>query len=150
MLSRLPSQLVVYNYTHMTANLQHSRQQAETTFQEVTDTIYTYMKERDWDQQPSRSLAISIALEAGELLEHFQWSDKSRGTTDEIAAELADILIYAFHFAIVENIDIPGAMMEKLEKQAKKYPAKKFKGKAGKQRNDAWLKAKLSYKKDGL
>lgn len=124
--------------------------QTDTTFQQMADTIRTYMKERDWHDQPSRSLAISIALEAGELLEHFQWSDKAKGNKEELAAELADILIYAFHFASVQHIDIPGAMQQKLAKQAKKYPAKAFKGKTGDERNDAWLRAKLAHRKEGL
>ncbi len=123
---------------------------SDMTFQQMSDIIYAYLKERDWQIQPSRDIAISISLEASELLEHFQWSETPTGNKDDLASELADILIYSFQFAAMQGIDIPRAMQQKLEKSAQKYPAHVFKGKAHNERHDAWLQAKLAHRKEGL
>ena len=125
-------------------------QQSDATFQSVSDMIYQHLAERDWQDGPARGLAISIALEASELVEHYQWSDNPVGTPDELAEELADIFIYAFQFAQVNNIDIPQAISKKLEKAARKYPAEKFKGKTAEEREKNWLESKLNHQKEGL
>lgn len=127
-----------------------SSKQTDATFQEVLDKIWHHLEERDWDTLPSRSLAISISLEANELLEHYQWNDKAVGDKEALAGELADILIYSFNFAERNGIDIPQAIEKKLAKTAKKYPASDFKGKYGATREKAWLDAKLNHKKEGL
>lgn len=124
--------------------------QSNTTFDEVCQTLWQYLNEREWQDNPSRALAISIALEASELLEHYQWHDESVGDHDALASELADIFIYAFQFAMKNDIDIADAIHGKLEKAAKKYPAKIFKGKTPEERSAAWIDAKLHYKKDSL
>lgn len=123
---------------------------SDITFQEISDQIYNHLKERDWHNNQSRGLAISIALEAAELLEHYQWQDDSVGSKDDLAAEMADIFIYAFQLAQNNNIDIPKAIIAKLEKTAKKYPAKDFKGKNEAEQNKAWLENKLKHRKEGL
>lgn len=120
------------------------------TFQEISDRIRKYLEDRDWDSNPSQSLAISVALEAAELLEHYQWTDKPVGDKDAIAAELADVFIYAFQIAQNENIDIPQAIINKLEKAAKKYPAEDFKGKDSAEQQKAWIENKLKHQKQGL
>ncbi len=124
--------------------------QSDIGFNELSKLIFEHLKERDWLDNSSRSLAISIVLEAAELLEHYQWSEKSVGNKAELGEELADIFIYAFEFAQNEGIDIPAAISKKLKTVAKKYPPKDFKGKSPKQKNDAWLDAKLKHKKKGL
>ncbi len=124
--------------------------QSDTTFQDVSDSIYKHLAERDWQDKPSRGLAISIALEANELLEHYQWGDEPVGSHNDIAEELADIFIYAFQFAHTNEIDIPKAIEKKLEKAAKKYPAEKFKGKSAEERERNWLESKLNHRKAGL
>ncbi len=124
--------------------------QSDYTFQQILDSIYTCLEERDWHEQDTRSLAISISLEAAELLEHYQWSDTPVGSKEDLASELADILIYAFNFASREGIDIPEAILAKLEKQKKKYPAEDFKHTHGEDTRKAWLKAKLRHQKEGL
>jgi NTP pyrophosphatase (non-canonical NTP hydrolase) len=121
-------------------------QQSDIAFEEISQKIIQHIKERDWTRDP-RSLAISIALESNELLEHYQWSDTPVGSKAELAEELADIFIYGFQFAQIHNIDIPAAMIAKLEKAGKKYPADKFKGKSGEERNKAWLQSKAQFKK---
>jgi NTP pyrophosphatase (non-canonical NTP hydrolase) len=124
--------------------------QSDVTFEEISQRIWQHLYERDWHKNPSRGLAISIALEANELLEHYQWQNESVGNNEELAEELADIFIYAFEFAHAEGIDIPAAIENKLQKAAKKYPAKNFKGKTGEERNQAWLQSKLNHRKTGL
>ena len=137
------------------ANTATTHQNAETTqstktFAEIGDTITEYMIARDWLKNSSRSLATSIVLEAGELLEHYQWSDTPVGSQQELGEELADIMIYAFQFAHINNIDIADAMLKKLEKTKKKYPAEAFKGKSGDEMKEAWMQAKLNHHKEGL
>lgn len=124
--------------------------QSSTSFAEIEQIITTYLQERDWLGNPSRGLATSIALEAGELLEHYQWSEEPTGNNRELAAELADIFIYAFQFAHANNIDIAQAIIDKLEITKKKYPAEAFKNKSDAEKHDAWLTAKLNHRKTGL
>jgi len=124
--------------------------QSDISFEEINQRIYQHLVERDWHGKPARGLAISIALEASELVEHYQWKDEPVGSAEEIAEELADVLIYAFQFAQINNIDMPTAILKKLEKAALKYPAEKFKGKTDKEREKAWLDSKLNHQKRGL
>src|SRR3989344_3815029 len=121
--------------------------QSNTTFEEVNQQIQKHLEERDWHNNPARGLAISIALDANELLEHYQWHDKPVGNKEELAEELADIFIYAFQFAQIKNIDIAVAISKKLEKMAKKYPAEHFKAKNTEERTKAWLEDKLKHQK---
>lgn len=124
--------------------------QSDASFETMNQIILTHLEERDWLGNPARGLAISIALEANELLEHYQWSDEPVGGKDAVAEELADILIYAFEFAQANDIDIFEAMKAKLAKAAKKYPAEAFKGRTGEERRAAWAEAKKNYKKEGI
>ncbi|HSW74364.1 MAG TPA: nucleotide pyrophosphohydrolase [Candidatus Saccharimonadales bacterium] len=121
-----------------------------TTFADVDNRIHAYLEARDWLYNSPRSVAISIALEATELLEHYQWSEKPVGDTQALGEELADVLIYCFQFAHIQGIDLASAIEQKLQKAAKKFPAEAFKGKSGDQLADAWKTAKLNYKKEGL
>lgn len=119
------------------------------TFEQVQETVMRHMRERHWDEiNTSRGLAISISLEANELLEYYQWNEENFGNKEDLASELADILIYAIHFADKNDIDILPAVMKKLEKSAKKYPVELFQTKDVAKRNKAWHKAKVNYKKD--
>ncbi|HYG84034.1 MAG TPA: nucleotide pyrophosphohydrolase [Verrucomicrobiae bacterium] len=124
--------------------------QSDMTFEEISQIIWDHQVQRDWQRNPPRALAISIALEANELLEHYQWQDEPVGKKDELAAELADILIYAFQFAHRYDIDIPKAISAKLEKAAEKYPAEHFKGKTSDEQQKVWLQQKTGYTKKGL
>lgn len=124
--------------------------QQSITLEEINQIIWKHLEERDWHKNESRGLAISLSLEAGELLEHYQWNDRPVGGTEAVAEELADVLIYAFQIAQQNHIDIAGHIQKKLKKAAQKYPATAFKGKTGKDQSDAWLQHKISYKKEGL
>lgn len=65
--------------------------------------------------QTPRNLAISLSLEASEVLEHFQWHEETRDT-EELAGELADVALYLLQLASVSNIDLENAILAKLEK----------------------------------
>ena len=86
-----------------------------------------FNKERDWDQFHSlENLAKSISIEAGELLDCFQWNnnyDKSA-----VCEELADVLTYCIMLADKLDVSIDDIVLEKLEKTKKKYPVDKAKG----------------------
>jgi NTP pyrophosphatase (non-canonical NTP hydrolase) len=124
--------------------------QSDATFEEVNQQVWKHLEERDWHNNPARGLAISIALEANELLEHYQWQDEPVGSQEELAEELADIFIYAFEFAQANNIDIPQAITKKLAKAAIKYPAEHFKARSNDDRRRLWLEDKMKHRKAGL
>lgn len=124
--------------------------QSSASFEDINQHIWQHLVERDWHHNPARGLATSIALEAAELLEHYQWRDKPVGNKHDLAAELADIFIYAFQFAQVNDIDIAKAITDKLALAAQKYPAEAFKNKSAAERRQNWIDSKLKYRKDGL
>lgn len=104
--------------------------------QETVDMIINFRDEREWKQfHNPKDLAISISLEASELLEAFQWSgsDVSGDTKmDKIKEELADVLIYCVHMADVCGLDIDQIVQDKMKKNNEKYPVDKAKGKSNK------------------
>jgi len=120
------------------------------TFEDINQLIWRHLEDRDWHRNPSRGLAVSIALEAGELLEHYQWREEPVGDNAAIAEELADIFIYAFSFAQVNSIDIAEAIKQKLAKAERKFPAAEFKHKNAQEREAARIQAKLRHQKKGL
>jgi NTP pyrophosphatase (non-canonical NTP hydrolase) len=89
--------------------------------------IQKFNKERDWEKfHTPENLAKSITIEAGELLECYQWDDVAmQGEVDE---ELADIIIYSILMAESLNVDIEDIILKKLAKNIKKYPVSKAKG----------------------
>ena len=100
---------------------------SDTTVQELKDMILKFSAERGWmEHHTPRSLAISISLEAAELLEHFQWEDIKANTKEQMADEVADILSYLLAFADATDIDVATAYRAKLAKSAIKYPAEIF------------------------
>ncbi|MBR3030733.1 MAG: nucleotide pyrophosphohydrolase [Bacteroidales bacterium] len=89
--------------------------------------------DRDWDQfHNGKDLAIGLSVEASELLECFLWKDPEDASLDKIREELADVLNYAFQMADKYNLDIKQIMMDKIQKNAAKYPVEKAKGSAKK------------------
>lgn len=89
--------------------------------------LRAFVEERDWDQFHSpENLAKSIAIEAGELLECFQWSpdvDQAR-----VEAELADVVTYCIHLANRIGVDLDEIVLRKLESTRTKYPADQARG----------------------
>ena len=119
------------------------------TFEQVVEKIMAHVRARKWDQaNTSRGLAISMSLEANELLEYFQWDEESFGSKEDIASELADIFIYMVQFADKNGIDLLPSVLEKLEKSAKKYPVEIFEITDKNERKKVWLETKRNYKKD--
>lgn len=89
--------------------------------------IIEFNKERDWDQFHSpENLAKSIAIEAGELLECFQWN--SDYDLEAVCEELADVVNYCIVMADRLNVDLEDIVLKKLEKNRQKYPVEKAKG----------------------
>ncbi len=83
--------------------------------------IIKFKEDRGWGEgHTPLNLAISISLEAAELLEHFQWGEKL--DVEEAKDELADILIYCHYMADALSCDVEEIILNKLKKQAKKYP----------------------------
>lgn len=102
---------------------------------ELRDSLRSFAAERDWDQYHSpKNLAAALIVEAGELLEHFQWltdgASKSITTKQlvEVREEIADVLIYLVRLADKLNINLLDAARAKIRKNALKYPVKKSRG----------------------
>ena len=104
----------------------------------LIEKIVAFRDARDWKQYHNpKDLAISISLEAAELLEVFQWSgsDTEADTEkkmDKIKEELADVIIYALLMGNDLGLDITEIVNKKLEENDKKYPVNKAYGKANK------------------
>lgn len=105
----------------------------------LIDKILEFRKKRDWEKfHNPKNLAISISLEAAELLENFQWGNleesiESAGKNKEkISEEVADLLIYIFYLCNDLEINFIDAIDNKIEKNNKKYPVDKSKGKSNK------------------
>jgi dCTP diphosphatase len=104
----------------------------QTTVAALRKRVSNFRDERNWlkDNTP-KNLAISISVEAAELLEHFQWKTdeeiaeaiKDGAKKHQISDELADVLILCLSFSDVVGIDISEAIKTKLRKAAEKYPA---------------------------
>ncbi|MBR4121871.1 MAG: nucleotide pyrophosphohydrolase [Erysipelotrichaceae bacterium] len=95
--------------------------------EETVRKILQFTEDRDWDQFHSpENLAKSVAIEAGELLECFQWSGEY--DPEHTAEELADVMNYCIQLADKLGLDMDQIRLDKLEKNAKKYPVEKAKG----------------------
>lgn len=101
----------------------------------LTEKIKKFRDDRDWKQfHNHKDVALSLVLEAAEVLEHFQWKKPqeveayAKDCKDEIADELADVAMYLFELADNLGIDLPEAIEVKLAKNAQKYPIEKAKG----------------------
>ncbi|MBO7575248.1 MAG: nucleotide pyrophosphohydrolase [Bacteroidales bacterium] len=100
---------------------------------QILGELRRFNEERDWDQfHNGKDLAIAISLEANELLECFLWKSPEDAKPEKIREELADVLNYAFQMADKYHLDIKEIMLEKLRKNALKYPADKARGTAKK------------------
>lgn len=99
----------------------------------IQTALRKFNQERDWDQfHNGKDLAVAIAIEAGELLESFLWKAPEDAKVDKVREELADVLNYAFQMADRYGLDIKEIMLEKIRKNAEKYPVEKAKGSAKK------------------
>src|SRR5262245_23354349 len=105
---------------------------ASTTITELRDIVRRFVDERDWRQFHSpKHLSLSLAIEAAELMEHFQWIGvaESRKIGDdpvklsEVRDEMADVFCYLLALANELDIDLSTAIRDKMVKNALKYPA---------------------------
>lgn len=99
------------------------------------EIINQFINDRDWHQfHNAKDLAISVSLEASELLELFQWRTPEEGTEniERVKEELADVLIYSYMMADNLGLDIDQIIAEKVQKNAEKYPVEGYKSSRGK------------------
>jgi mazG nucleotide pyrophosphohydrolase domain protein len=100
---------------------------------EIMQKVVQFTEDRDWDQfHNGKDLAIALSIEANELLEAFLWKDAKDVKVEKVKEELADVLNYAFLMADKYNLDIKEIVLDKMRKNADKYPVNKAKGSAKK------------------
>ena len=113
---------------------------SETTVAQLRGLVNDFVDRRDWHQFHSpKNLAMSLAIEVGELMEHFQWlsPEGSRAVAETperlaaVADELADVLCYGLAMANELGIDLSTAVRRKLAKNEQKYPAEQYRGRFG-------------------
>lgn len=99
--------------------------------------LLDFARERDWEQFHSpKNLAMALAGEAGELLEHFQWLSEAQSfelppdKREAVALEMADILAYLLRLSQRLDIDLISALERKIEINERRYPAEKVRGDA--------------------
>ena len=104
---------------------------SDTTLSELRELVREFRDRREWGRfHTPKNLSMAIAVEAAELMEQFQWlaQDEAWALTEDagrlklIGEELADILIYALSFAEALHLDLATSVVDKLARNAKKYP----------------------------
>jgi NTP pyrophosphatase (non-canonical NTP hydrolase) len=112
----------------------------QTTVAELRALVSNFVDVRDWQQFHSpKNLSMALAIEAAELMEHFQWltTDASRNVGESreklgaVGEELADIVCYALAIANELNIDVSDTVRDKMTKNEAKYPAAEYRGRYG-------------------
>jgi NTP pyrophosphatase (non-canonical NTP hydrolase) len=87
---------------------------------QLTEEMHRFVRAKGWYEpdskrpQTPRNLAISLSLEAAEILEHFQWRDEPKDQ-EELASELADVTLYLLQLASVSGIDLERAVLDKIK-----------------------------------
>ena len=101
--------------------------------EEIIQALVEFRDERDWAQfHNPKDLALALNIEAGELLEAFLWKPSEQADIDKVKEELADVFAFAFLLAEKYDFNVKQIMLEKIEKNALKYPVGKSKGVAKK------------------
>lgn len=110
-----------------------------TELEDLRQRLRAFAEARDWDQfHNPKNLAMALIVEAGELVEHFQWltSADSAALTghkrEQVAEELADVLLYLVRIADRLDVDLYDAAVRKIARNAEKYPVDKARGSAKK------------------
>ena len=113
---------------------------SETTLADLKRLVDDFVDRRDWHQFHSpKNLAMSMAIESAELMEHFQWlsAEQSRRVADDsakitaVSDELADVFCYGLAMANELGIDLSAAVHAKMAKNERKYPAEEYRGRFG-------------------
>ena len=109
------------------------------TIAQLRQAVQAFVDERDWRQfHTPKNLTMSLAIEAAELMEHFQWLDVGESVArgrdparrGDIADEIADVACYLLSLANALDIDLSEAVLSKLVKNESKYPAKEIRGRS--------------------
>jgi NTP pyrophosphatase (non-canonical NTP hydrolase) len=109
----------------------------EDSLEGLNQRLLAFARERDWEQFHSpKNLAMALAGECGELLEHFQWLSEAQSASlapdkkREVAHEMADILIYLIRLSERMDVDLLGAVEDKIAINERRYPAHRVRGDA--------------------
>ncbi len=103
---------------------------------DIIDSLVHFRDERDWAQfHNPKDLALAINIEAGELLEVFLWKKPEEADINKVKEELADVFAYAFLLADRYGLDVRELVLNKIEKNAEKYPIEKSWGNSKKYTN---------------
>jgi NTP pyrophosphatase (non-canonical NTP hydrolase) len=111
---------------------------AKTTIKDLIECVAGFEAERDWRKfHTPKNLAMGLAIETGELLEHFQWvsGEESQAVADDpeqmqqVREEVADVFCYLLNLALVMGIDLSEAFYDKMKQNGIKYPAAQYRGK---------------------
>ncbi|MBK7490587.1 MAG: nucleotide pyrophosphohydrolase [Nitrosomonas sp.] len=101
--------------------------------QQLTEILRKFRDERDWAQfHNAKDLAMALNIEAAELLEAFLWKAPEQADIDSVKEELADVIAFALLLADKYELDVKQIVLEKMAKNALKYPVEKSKGSAKK------------------
>lgn len=101
--------------------------------EELRQAIVKFTQERDWDQfHNGKDLALALSIEAAELNEAFLWKDVSEVNIEKVKEELADVFNYAILIADKYDLDIKQIVLDKIKRNAEKYPVDKAYGSAKK------------------
>ncbi len=90
------------------------------TLRDLTERMHALVRSKGWYEadskrpQTPRNLAVSLSIEAAEILEHFQFTDEIRDR-DELGSELADVMLYLLQLASISGIDLEQAVLRKIE-----------------------------------
>ena len=110
---------------------------AETTVAALREDVARFVAERDWGKfHNPKDIAVGISVEAAELLEHFLWrseaesADPAVACSDAAVEEVADVVIYCLSYANATGVDLSTAVKAKLAKNAARYPAEEWRGRA--------------------
>ena len=110
---------------------------ADATIQQLKDRVAAFVAAREWEKfHRPKSLSMSLAIEAAELMEHFQWLDDNQADAllakpdarQAIADEMADILAYLLSLASAASIDLAESFLAKMDRNETKYPADEVRG----------------------
>lgn len=106
---------------------------------ELRTALRAFAAERDWERfHTPKNLAMALAGEAGEVIEHFQWLSEAQSAAldatqrEQVALELADVLLYLLRLADVLDIDLAAAARRKLAINRARYPVERARGRADK------------------
>jgi len=113
---------------------------ATTTVADLRASVSHFVDRREWRKYHTpKNLAMSIAIEAAEIMEHFQWltvTESEEALRDPavhfaVADELADVIIYCLSFANSAEIDVAAAVLAKLERNESRFPIERVRGQLG-------------------